>query len=265
MNILVGCDPEIFVKSTNGELLSAWNMIPGTKKAPFPVEKGAVQVDGMALEFNIDPAVNEEEFASNTLYVMEQMRKMIPHELFISPVAHFGFQMLKDQPAEALELGCDPDYNGCTLNANPRPDGDRPFRTASGHVHVGWANGRNVLSGEAFDEAAAVARQLDFYLGIPSLFVDGDTTRRELYGQAGAFRNKEYGMEYRVLSNFWLKSADLMKWVFRSTRKAVEDMFTYHRYLPMEHGDIQTIINTSDVRSAHAICKQYGLEVPNAV
>lgn len=265
MNILVGCDPEVFVKDSNGNLVSAWNMIPGTKKAPHPVEKGAVQVDGMALEFNINPAANEEEFISNTFYVMEQMKKMIPHELFISPVAHFGYDMLKAQPAEALELGCDPDYNGWTGDANPRPDGDRPFRTASGHVHVGWAEGRNTLSGRSFDEAAAVARQLDFYLGIPSLFVDSDNTRRELYGKAGAFRNKPYGMEYRVLSNFWINSKELMGWVFRATKQAVTDMFIYHSYLPMQHGDIQHVINTSDLEAAHVICKQYGLEVPHAV
>lgn len=265
MNILVGCDPEVFVKDSKGNLVSAWNMIPGTKKAPHPVEKGAVQVDGLALEFNIDPASHEAAFVENINHVMKQMKEMIPYEFFIHSVAHFGYDMLKAQPAEALELGCDPDYNGWTMDANPRPDGDRPFRTASGHVHVGWDNGRNILSGETFNEAAAVARQLDFYLGLPSLFVDSDTTRRELYGQAGAFRNKSYGVEYRVLSNFWLTNTSLMGWVFRSTKKAVEDMFTYHRFLPMEYGDIQNIINTSDLNSASAICKQYGLETPYVV
>ena len=55
--ILVGCDPEVFV-AKGGKFISAHGMIPGTKKAPHKVERGAVQVDGMALEFNIDPAAS---------------------------------------------------------------------------------------------------------------------------------------------------------------------------------------------------------------
>lgn len=262
MNILIGADPEIFVKDKSGNLLSAYNMIPGSKKNPHKVEKGAVQVDGMALEFNIDPADTEQAFVDNINYVMQQMKAMIPHEFFISPVAHFGHDMLKAQPAEALELGCDPDYNGWTLRPNPKPNGDRPFRTAAGHVHVGWDDMRNVKSNDTFVEAAAVAKQLDFYLGLPSLIIDPDPTRRELYGQAGSFRNKPYGMEYRVLSNFWLKSPVLQGWVFRATRRALVDMFFLDRYLPEMEGDIQSIINQSDIEGALAIIDHFSLEVP---
>lgn len=262
MNILIGADPELFVKDRHGNLLSAWNMIPGTKKEPHKVEKGAVQVDGMALEFNIEPAIDEAMFIENINHVMAQMKNMIPHEFFISPVAHFGHDYLKAQPVEALELGCDPDFNGWTGSPNPRPDGDRPFRTASGHVHVGWDNGRDVHNPEYFFEAAAVAQQLDFYLGLPSLLVDADKTRRELYGKAGAFRVKPYGMEYRVLSNFWLSDPKLQGWVYRASKRAVEDMFLRDVFLPEREGDIQEIINNSDVQGALSIIDHYSLEVP---
>ena len=50
--ILVGCDPEIFVKQA-GVFKSAHGLVVGDKKDPQKVNKGAVQVDGMALEFNI--------------------------------------------------------------------------------------------------------------------------------------------------------------------------------------------------------------------
>jgi len=58
MKILVGCDPELFVKK-DGVLVSAHGLVQGSKEHPFRVSKGAVQVDGMALEFNIDPAEDE--------------------------------------------------------------------------------------------------------------------------------------------------------------------------------------------------------------
>ena len=54
-NILIGCDPEVFVKQ-NGVFRSAHGLIRGDKKNPQKIRSGAVQVDGMALEFNIDPA-----------------------------------------------------------------------------------------------------------------------------------------------------------------------------------------------------------------
>ena len=66
MQILVGADPELFVKNPNsGEFISAHGMVPGTKYDPYKVDKGAIQVDGMALEFNIDPARTVDEFVRN--------------------------------------------------------------------------------------------------------------------------------------------------------------------------------------------------------
>jgi hypothetical protein len=262
MQFLIGADPELFVKDINGNLVSAWNMIPGTKKAPHKVEKGAVQVDGMALEFNIDPAAHEAAFIENINHVMQQMRAMIPHEFFIHPVAQFGYEYIRSQPPEALEMGCDPDYNGWTLGVNPRPEGDKPFRTAAGHIHVGWGNDLDMDEPRTFFEAAAAARQLDFYLGLPSLLVDSDPTRRELYGKAGAFRVKSYGMEYRVLSNFWLRKPELQGWVYRATQRAMKDMFENNTFLPEIEGDIQDIINTSNIDGALAIIDHYALEVP---
>ena len=51
----VGADPEIFLGDADGGLVSAYGLIKGDKEHPFPVTNGAVQVDGMAAEFNIDP------------------------------------------------------------------------------------------------------------------------------------------------------------------------------------------------------------------
>ncbi|MOA35237.1 hypothetical protein D3C78_1566850 [compost metagenome] len=69
------------------------------------------------------------------------------------------------------------------------------------------------------------AKQLDYYLGLGSLLYDPDVKRRTMYGAAGAFRPKPYGVEYRVLSNAWLKSEELMGWVYRMTIKGINDLF----------------------------------------
>lgn len=261
MSILVGCDPEVFVKKA-GVFHSAHNLIRGDKKNPQKVNRGAVQVDGMALEFNIDPAASEGEFLLNVQTVLDIMTKMVPgYEVVATPVADFSLEYLKSQPKEALELGCEPDFNAWTNAVNPRPDGERPMRTASGHVHVGWTKDENIQDGNHVNRAQMVVKQLDFFLGLPSLVYDGDVRRREMYGKAGACRYKSYGVEYRTLSNAWLNSAELIKWVYRATRKGVEDLMN-GRDLSAKHGDIQNIINTSDVKAAMAIIRAENLEIP---
>lgn len=221
---LIGADPEIFVTDARGALVSAYGLVPGTKEAPYKVAKGAVQVDGMALEFNINPADNPKEFKDNLNTVMNKLEKMIsPHYKFaIEPVAEFGLELINEQPKEARELGCMPDYNAYTGAPNPRPNAEVDFRTASGHVHVGWTKDVDPLHPEHFEACCWLTKVLDAYLGIPSLLWDGNAKRRELYGKAGSFRPKPYGMEYRVLSNAWLKLPGPRGLVFGNTLKAIE-------------------------------------------
>jgi hypothetical protein len=262
MNILLGTDPELFVKQ-NGEYVSAFNLIPGTKKQPHPVRNGAVQVDGMALEFNTAPADTPETFIFNIQSVLAQLKDMVDgYELALDAVAEFGEEYISSQPREATDLGCDPDSNAWTGRVNDSPAVDAPFRTAAGHVHVGFCEDADVESPMHRASCEALIRQLDFYLGLPSVLLDPNAKRRELYGKAGAYRAKTYGCEYRVLSNFWLKDERLMEWVFTATNKAVESLMG-GRFLSQEFGDIQDIINTSDVDRAKALINEIGLEVPN--
>lgn len=253
MKILVGCDPEVFVKR-NGVLVSAHGLIKGTKENPFKVERGAVQVDGMALEFNTDPAESEDEFYLNVTTVFNTLKQMCPdYEIVTEPVARFGAEYIKAQPDEAKELGCDPDYNGWTGLPNPKPDANGDIRTASGHVHIGWCKDVPMTHNHV-ELCGNVAKQMDFFLGLPSLFYDEDTERRTLYGKGGAFRPKSYGMEYRTLSNAWLKDANKIRWVYRQVQEGVKKMIDGFE-LSNVYGDISSIINNSDKEKAMAIIK----------
>jgi len=260
MEILVGCDPEVFVKQ-NGVFKSAHGLVKGTKDYPFPVSKGAVQVDGMALEFNINPAKNEDDFCLNVQTVFDELCKMVPgYEVVATPVAHFDELYMKSQPQEALELGCDPDYNAYLGVANERPDGNRPMRTASGHVHIGWTNGQYIEDHQHREDAFMSAKMMDFYLGLPSLAYDKDVERRGMYGKAGCCRIKPYGVEYRTLSNAWLRSEKLMRQVYRNTVAGMERLMKGD-LLWEKYPDIQNIINSSNVKEALKICKKEGIEV----
>jgi hypothetical protein len=245
MKILVGADPEIFMFK-DGLPVSAHGAIQGTKHDPFKVKDGAVQVDGMALEFNIDPASTEEEFIHNVESVLATLKSMVPgFDLVATPVAEFGFDYIKAQPEDALLLGCDPDFDAWNDGQiNPRPNGDNPFRTGAGHVHIGWTSDADVMDSSHINTGITLTKQLDAFLALPSLFYDSATKRRTMYGKAGAFRTKSYGVEYRVLSNAWLKDSKLMGWVYKNTILAVENLMGgNHVYKEMGEDILSEITN----------------------
>lgn len=247
IEILVGADPEIFMFNKDGKPVSAHGVIAGDKKNPQKVPFGAVQVDGMALEFNIDPAANKEQFSHHLQEVLKTLTAMVPgYELRPVPVANFGDEYMKAQPKEALELGCEPDFDAWRDGAvNPRPNGNASFRTGAGHVHVGWGKDLPVDDPVHLEACVMAAKQLDWSLGLGSLLYDNtkeSKQRRQLYGAPGCFRPKSYGFEYRTLSNAWLKSQALMEWVFEVTQKSIKDLMDGKAYGHHQNA-AQTIIN----------------------
>lgn len=224
VEFLIGADPELFVRDREGKLVSAYGMIPGTKSDPYPVEGGAVQVDGMALEFNINPAKSFKEFNNNITDVLKQLKEMIPvgYSFDFSPVADFGEEFIKSQPEEAIVLGCDPDYNAYTGKENPKPNADYPFRTASGHIHIGWTNAQDINVPEHVEACQMATMQLDATLGLISRKWDHDRIRSRMYGKLGAYRPKHYGVEYRTLSNTWVNYEDRRKLVYEVAVRAME-------------------------------------------
>lgn len=233
MAYLIGCDPEVFVQNPNsGAFVNAHDMIPGTKANPFKVPSGAVQVDGMALEFNIDPAATSEQFIHNIKTVYHELSTMVPgYNLAQVPYVEFEQEYYNMQPESSKELGCEPDFNAYTGVENPRPDGSVNARSAAGHIHIGWTDGVNPMDPAHFADCCAVVKELDWYLGANSLLWDPDIRRRQLYGKAGAFRPKPYGVEYRVLSNAWLNSEHQMKFVFDATQQCMRHLEAGERTL----------------------------------
>jgi hypothetical protein len=244
LRIKIGADPEVFIKDSKANVfVSAHNIIPGTKKAPFKTKHGAIQRDGLAAEFNILPALNAKNFISsinsNLSYLTDCIADKSPdYQLAITPTAIFNKRYFDDLPEEAKELGCDPDYDAYTGDANERPKTSEPFRTGAGHIHIGWLEkDTEPTMAKHFKLCRELTRQLDRSLFIPSLLYDTDSGRRRLYGMPGAFRPKAYGVEYRVLSNKWLQSEELMSWIFTTTLRSVNDFIAgvfYEDFIPAD-------------------------------
>lgn len=255
MNITIGCDPELFV-TVDGKYRSAHGLVPGTKEKPFRVENGAVQVDGLALEYNIDPVKTADDFVRFNTSVLAQMKGMIPeeYEFSIVPSCRFNGNHFRAQPDEAKELGCTPDFNAYTMKENPKPDNKTTMRTASGHIHLGFCEDVDPNDPEHMIRCATLVKQLDCYLGLPSLLFDKDIARRKMYGAAGAFRPKSYGVEYRVLSNAWLLTEDRMRFVFNQSINAVNDLVAGRRAIDnIGEAGLQSLINRSAANAGYHI------------
>lgn len=250
MKITVGADPEFFVRDRS-HYISGHIFPCGTKRQPLGTKHGAIQVDGIALECNVNPASTRDEFVGNLTGVVRDLGDVVHKHrpgatLVARPSIFFGHRRLSTLPLENARLGCDPDFNAYTTRPNSTPDADLPIRTGAGHIHVGFTKAADVHDFDHFDLCAKVARNMDFYLGCPSLLWDEDDRRRSLYGRAGAFRPKSYGLEYRVLSNAWLNDDSRIGWVFDKTVYAVKEALD-NKGLDNRFGDTaMTIINNND-------------------
>lgn len=223
LQLLIGSDPEIFLRKEGKNVSAHETGIKGTKKNPTPLGDGFIQVDGTSLEFNTKPAATPDQFVNSIQSMLTSIKSTLPagYEFDFSPSVKYDkdyFDLVV--PQDCKELGCDPDYNayeGGKVNPKPNPEGGT-MRTGAGHLHLGWGDNFDPTDSSHIWDCCYLVQNLDrFFSPFESLW-DSDLERRNLYGKPGAFRPKKYGVEYRVLSNAWLKYPKLWPWIFNSTR-----------------------------------------------
>lgn len=248
MNFLsIGADPELFVVRGQ-EVVPVCGLLGGTKHSPLPVVDGAIQEDNVLAEFNIDVCQTEEEFLYKLGSVMQQVNVRLLDSgctTLIKASHSFDEGALLAAGKQAMTFGCEPDLNVWTRSRQyAQPAGT--LRTAGGHIHVGHDGNKK--------DGQELVKRLDLFLGVPSLLMDDDTMRRRMYGSAGSFRFKSYGLEYRSLSNFWLRSKEHISWAYQQTKRAVETAVV----VPPS---VKDVIDSNDKDAALALVNQYGLEV----
>jgi len=222
LNLKVGSDPEVFLRNKKtGFFESAAGRFPGTKDKPFKVDKGAIQVDGLALEFNIDAADNENDFSRNIETVkaqlLEEVLKVDPDlELVFVPYADFPEDYFKKIPKEFKVLGCDADYECCHGKKNPSPSiTDHPFRTAAGHIHIGYTENESVSDALHKEDCRFIAHWFHTKRRCFLPRTNEEHIRLQYYGFNGSFRPKSYGVELREFSNIWVRKVEDQKKMFR--------------------------------------------------
>ena len=122
------------------------------------------------------------------------------------------------------------------------------------HIHVGYKD-------PDVDVSIDLIRAMDLFLGVPSVFMDPDTERRKMYGKAGDYRLKGYGVEYRVLSGYFLGSNELLSWLWDATQKAID--FVNAGGIITNPEDIIKAINNCDKELAKEILEDYNIKIFN--
>ena len=241
--ITLGSDVEMGVLDEKGTLVDVTGLIGGTKKKPVWFDTYNLQEDNVNVEYAINPCESLAEWKRYHGMAMEGVLASLPKDYGVLITASNNYDDEELQSEEAKVFGCDQDYSAWTGGSpiqKPPPERIGNFRTCGGHIHIGV---------EDIDRHEVV-KWMDVLLGLPSLFLDKDNDRRQLYGQAGSFRPKSYGVEYRALSNFWIMDDTGIEWAWNQTMKAIEYSFSDMLSDIPELEKIPEAIDTYNRRSA---------------
>lgn len=236
--ITIGSDIEVFLQDSHGPV-SAVGIIEGDKESPIEFLPGfGLQRDNVMAEFNIPPVNlgDVDSFVTHIKTCLEHIQEVIPSymSLLIKPSVEMEEEDL--QTEEACQFGCSPfvdiwkQKSKIVEQESIYAEDVANFRFCGGHIHIGWQGsslGYNPLTETWTDEEEMqkkmfLASLCDIFLYIPSFFEDTDDIRRQYYGKPGKVRFKEYGIEYRSLSNYFCQNESFMQKIMERLSAMIE-------------------------------------------
>jgi len=213
MKISFGSDPEFMVVRDN-QYYSAIGIVQGDAENRITVSGHQFYYDNVMAECAVKPAKTRSCVLKSFRECFQIYARMVqPFRLHVQASQEYPEEQLIHP--DARKVGCAPDSCAYEMELKEPPVAiieQTSFRSCGGHVHIGHP----LLAGDGPEPWLAVYL-LDLFIAVPSLWIDRDVSsgpRRTLYGQAGRYRTKDYGIEYRSLGNFWLKSPRLVAWVY---------------------------------------------------
>lgn len=227
-DISFGCDPEGFFQK-GGKIIGAEKVIPAdglTTGYGRPVV-----LDGVQFELNPQPRYSVRDLAQNisgAFGLLKNHLKSVPEVTCCwKGVIEVEREELDSLSPKSRILGCAPSenvYGHKPFTIDPKT---YPKRSAGGHLHLGVV-GTNFFDYHT-DERSRLVPLLDIFVGNTCVLLDRDPNaaeRRQNYGRAGEHRKPTHGLEYRTLSNFWLKDYSLMSLVFSLAEIAIATLNT---------------------------------------
>jgi hypothetical protein len=216
-----GSDPE-FMLTKDGRFFSAIGVVKGTKSKRIQRNGHEFYYDNVLAECAVKPARNKDEAIKHVGSALKTYAELVsPYRLKCQASLEYPENQLKHR--HAFKAGCAEEDCAYTLKTF-RTEEDTfkitRLRSAGGHIHIG-----HEFPQQSLLNCYALARMLDLFVGIPSIFLDQDKTsplRKKLYGSPGRFRRPEHGLEYRSMGNFWLSSPELVGVIYDLVEFTVE-------------------------------------------
>lgn len=270
-NVTLGCDPEFFFSGSTGKTTGAEKVLPengitykpgtahydGSYTSRGNVKESKIVIDGVQAELNPRPNTcranlgNEISACFRDLHTaLEKQGKGIGVNFM--PLVKITQKELDSLSEKSKTFGCAPSDNiytheKSTITVNPKK---YRKRSAGGHIHLGSNSSAQVT--KALKDVGEMVYMLDIIVGNTCVLLDrnpNNVERRKVYGRAGEHRPKEYGLEYRTLSNFWLQSYQLMSFVTGLARMAVHIVSQSDKERDFA-GEIKAAVKKEDIEKA---------------
>lgn len=255
-----GADPEIFVVNENGEISCPISILPIAKEVNIIARGGGVNRDGIAFELNPAPSEIPAEVALNMSDILlAGAQKLSLAGLKV--IKSLGVTIRENMPPDAYQFGCDPDYNAYTKGMNRCKLNPKKYlkRFAGGHISM------QLPVEPSFDQVCDIVKLMDFFVGLPSLFLIPDSEReaaverRKSYGAAGCFRWKveDRIIEYRTPDASWLWHDGAYERLCIGMRRAFEEFVVGLRVIDSK--PLRQAINTCDLKLATILLDTQGV------
>lgn len=263
----LGADPELFLRDEKGAIVPSDVLIPEDGL-------GGVVRDGVQAELHPGAFVCRASMGNQLKLIITGLADRARTKglrLDFSQVIEIPKAQFDKLPMTSKLLGCMPSLNAykvAPIRVNPNT---YRKRSAAGHIHLGLSplileNGKDVL----------LVKLLDAILGNTCVMIDRDpqaAVRRRNYGRAGEYRRPKHGLEYRTLSNFWLRDYKLFSFVTAVARLAVNLVGPQNKELAnkllesVDQKKVVKAINQNDLELAKEnwqIVRQFILDHSNA-
>jgi hypothetical protein len=290
LGMSAGCDPEIFVEHEDGSIFPAWEFMPDEASARSTSKEWMTQLfprfdvpDDTIRGYNWQNTIDhscprkvpaywdgaQAEFAPwaksclETLHygtrvglkaVLDFAKTKDPKaKLTLSNVIELPKKVLQETDDKYIRFRCSQSYNIYDDLGEGIPDArEYKYRCAGGHIHIGY---QRTFTAPAIEQ---IVRGLDGVLGVIGVSLAAgidNPERRRTYGRAGEFRLPSHGIEYRVLSNFWLSHPAIAMLVFDLTRAIVRfaESGLFNLCWIAKEEETREVINNCDVQGARNI------------
>jgi len=261
-----GGDPELFLRKA-GILVPACDAYGTSAKGlyasvdsggdEYPNDSATVNDDGYQAELRYSPHPCREIIIMRIRSALNRIRRD-GYEAVIEPVVRLPDGYLEKAPQRVTESGCNPDY--CAYRDGepnePVQGFDKlPMRFAGGHIMVSVETGAMYSKVVHQHDVIRLVKLMDRIVGIPSVIMahdDGERFRRRYYGRPGCYRwSRNRYVEYRSLSNFWLRSPTYT-WVVYGLAEMAATAFVngWDSLYDISDADVHDIMLNCDVERA---------------